>query len=247
LNPHGHKLIIFGAGGLGLAVAETLRERGLDFLLVSPDGERVQAAQGKGFTSAQVDFTDDEALKAIGIGSSARTIFCLFEEMSNNFFLTLSARALAPELTIISICSSAASSSKLIAAGANKTIDPYVLTGRWIHNLIRRPLVVETLYGILLGNADLEVSEIAVTSGSKLAGLRLGQLDLHSYEVMLLGAVQEGQDSELLLRTNHADYELKPGDVLVLIGAWRDIERLREDTASGTGAESAPIAPQTRN
>ena len=107
--------------------------------------------RGKGFESAQVDFTDDEALKAIGIGSSATTIFCLFEEMSNNFFLTLSARTLAPELTIISISSSAASSSKLIAAGANKTIDPYVLTGRWIHNLIRRPLVVETLYGILLG------------------------------------------------------------------------------------------------
>ena len=77
-----------------------------------------------------------------------------------------------------------------------------------------------------------------MSSTSELAGLQLGQLDLQRYEVLLLGAVREGQGTELLLRTNNADYVLKTGDVLVVIGAWQHIMRLRAATGADPAASS---------
>ena len=109
--PH-HPLLLFGCGSLGLAVAETLRSHGFEFLLAGADADCVAAARGKGYEAVEVDFSDDDSLRAVGIGAGARLIFCLYDEPSRNFFLTLSARALAPELRIVSICESAQSAKK---------------------------------------------------------------------------------------------------------------------------------------
>lgn len=235
MNPDGRDLVLFGCGSLGLAVAGTLRERGVDFLLVSPEPERVEAARAKGYDVVQIDYTDDDALTSIGIGAGVRMIFCLFEETAANLFLTLSARALAPTLTIVSICDSPATSSKLIAAGASKTIDPFLLTGRWVHNLIRRPLIVETLYDVLLGGADLEVGEVALAPDTMLVGRRLGDLNSDRYDVIVLGAVNRSRGTELLLRSNDPGYVLAPDDVLVVIGPQSEIDRIRQDPNLGSG------------
>ena len=229
-------VVIFGGGGLALAVAETLRDRGVGFVLASAQAERVEAATSKGFDAVQLDYTDDDALKSIGVGGEVRMIFCLFEETASNLFLTLSARALAPDLTIVSICDSPASSSKLQAAGANKTIDPFLLTARWVHNLIRRPLIVETLYEVLFGVADLEVSEVTVAEDAYLAGKRLGDLKPRRHDILILGVIDRRQGMELLLRTNAPSYVLTPGDVLVVIGPRREIEGLKNESDLDSGS-----------
>ena len=225
-----HPLVLFGCGNLGIAVAENLGSRGFDFLLAGADAECVAAARAKGFEAVEVDYRDDDALRAVGIGGGARLIFCLYDEPSRNLFLTLSARALAPELRIISVCESAESGSKLIAAGADKTIDPYLLTARWIHDLIRRPLILETLQRTLFGEANnLELAEIAVTSASVLAGKRLGELDLEGYNLLLMGVVDRAMGSDLIFRASGVDHQLVGGDILVLIGPDEEIRRFRAD------------------
>ncbi len=238
------EVVLFGCGGLALAVAETLRDRGVQFLLVSAEPERVETATSKGFGAVHLDYTDDEALKSIGVGGEVRMIFCLFEETASNLFLTLSARALAPDLAIITICDSPASSSKLVAAGANKTIDPFLLTARWVHNLIRRPLIVETLYEVLFGVADLEVSEITVADGAYLAGKRLGDLKPRRHDILILGVIDRQRGAELLLRTNAPSYALTAGDVLVVIGPRREIEGLRNE--SDLGPDTVPASSDIR-
>jgi voltage-gated potassium channel len=235
LSTDREEVVLFGCGGLALAMAETLRERGERFLLASAEAVRVEAATSKGFDAVHLDYTDDEALKSIGVGGEVRMIFCLFEETASNLFLTLSARALAPDLTVVSICDSPASSSKLLAAGANKTIDPFLLTARWVHNLIRRPLIVETLYEVLFGVADLEVSEVTVAEGAYLAGKRLGDLEPRSHDILILGVIDRQRGAELLLRTNAPSYVLAAGDVLVVIGPRREIEGLRNESDLGSG------------
>lgn len=224
-----HPLVIFGCGSLGIAVAENLRSREFDFLLAGADAECVAAARAKGFEALEVDYRDDDALIAVGIGGGARLIFCLYDEPSRNLFLTLSARALAPELRIVSVCESAESGSKLIAAGADKTIDPYLLTARWTHDLIRRPLILETLQRTLFGEENLELAEIAVTAASILAGKRLGDLDLADYNLLVMGVVDRAMGSELIFRASGVDHRLVGGDILVLIGPDDEIRRFRAD------------------
>ncbi len=62
--------------------------------------------------------------------SHVKTVFCLLEKDSANVFLAISARAIDPNLNIISIGHCEDVSRKLLAAGVNKVINPYQISGR---------------------------------------------------------------------------------------------------------------------
>jgi len=234
-------IVIFGRGRQAMSVAERLRGRAQDMLVVTSDESEVSLAQSKGFSVVQIDYTDDEALRSIGIGRWVSTVFCMFPEESQNVFLTISARALDPGLKIVSITESRAAGQKLLAAGATKIIDPYEITGNKIHELIRHPLVVETLEHTVLGQANLDLAEIEVEVGSPLAGRRLSALDVgRHFNLILLGMVDLELSNRLTFRTLGLDHRLDVGDMLVVIGPREEIEQfrgaLREDECdSGAG------------
>lgn len=235
-------IVIFGCGAMGLAVAEHLRRHGLRFHLTGVKPETVEAARSRGFGAIELDFTDDDALQSIGIGAGARLILCLYDEPSSNLFLTLSARSLAPTLTIISACESKESEAKLLAAGANTTIDPFVITGRWIHNLIRRPLVLKTLHETLFGNADMELAEVRLGDDSSMLGKRLGDVSMREYDLILLGLVAEHQGTQLIFRPAAQDRLIEAGDILVVLGPLAEINAFRETIGSAAAArQSNPL------
>ncbi len=237
----GKPIVIFGCGRQAMSVAERLRGRVQDLLVVTSDESDVSLAQSKGFSVVQIDYTDDEALRSIGIGRWVSTIFCMFPEEPQNVFLTISARALDPRLQIVSITESRAAGQKLLAAGATKVIDPYEITGKKIHELIRHPLVVETLEHTVLGQANLDLAEIEVERASPLAGRRLSELDVgRRFNLILLGVVDLELGKRLTFRTLGLDHRLDVGDMLVVIGPRDEIERFRAalrdgEYARGTG------------
>lgn len=227
MSPVAHSIIVFGSGAMGLAVAEHLKRHGLRFLLTGATVETVEAARSRDFDAIELDFTDDDALRAAGIGSGTRLILCLYDEPANNLFLTLSARALAPDLTIISACDSKESNAKLLAAGADKTIDPFVITGRWIHDLIRRPIVWKLLHDTLFSSADMELAEVHVDEESTLRGHPLREVAIHEHNLILLGLVSREQGSELVFRPSARDRRIKAGDILVVLGPLAEINAFR--------------------
>lgn len=212
---------------MGLAVAEHLQRHGLRFLLTGATPETVEAARARDFDAIELDFTDDDALRAAGIGTGARLILCLYDEPASNLFVTLSARALAPDLTIISACDSKESKAKLLAAGADKTIDPFVITGRWIHDLIRRPIVWKLLHETLFSSADMELAEVHVDEESTLVGRPLSEVARHEQNLILLGLVARDQGAELVFRPLAQDREIRVGDILVVLGPLAEIDAFR--------------------
>ncbi len=231
MSQSAHSIIIFGCGAMGLAVAEHLQRHRLQFLLTGARPETVEAGKVRGFEPVELDFTDDDALRSVGIGAGTRLILCLYDEPSSNLFLILSARSLDPGLTIISACDSKESQAKLLAAGANTTIDPFVITGRWIHDLIRRPLVLKTLHGTLLGSADMELAEIPLGMDSLMLGKRLGDIDMRGHNLILLGLVAQQQGGELIFRTASQDRLIEAGDILVVLGPLAEIGAFRNSVA----------------
>ncbi|MCU7946787.1 MAG: NAD-binding protein, partial [Candidatus Thiodiazotropha sp. (ex Cardiolucina cf. quadrata)] len=134
--------LIFGSGALGHEVAMQLAERGIQVYLYSNDLDEVGGLLAKGLQAAIVNYMDDDKLREIGIGNWVKTVFCLFSDEPKNLFLTLSVRALDPNLKIVCVCESTSSGERLMAAGATKVIDPYEISGQRVHELIARPYLV---------------------------------------------------------------------------------------------------------
>jgi voltage-gated potassium channel len=222
--------VLFGYQRLGREVASHLTDNTAScrLLIVDDDEDNLAHAEEQGLSTAAIDYTQDQELKDIGIGGDVDIIFCLFPSDAQNVYLTISARALAPQLQIVSVSDAADAAAKLRAAGADKVIDPYDIIGRKIFDLIQRPLVADVLERIVFGREDLYLNELEIKPGSPLAGRHLQDAAITSgYHLLLIGVVGHGM-SEFLFASDDEGRLLHEGDTLLLIGPADELERFKQ-------------------
>jgi len=218
---------LFGCSPLAIEVAWRLSLARLPFVMLDSDAGRVEDARREGLVAERIDYTEDDALRAAGIGSHIEGMFCLLGEDSENVFLAISARALDPGLRIVAVCQAPEAAAKLLAAGADK-VDPYEISGARVHELIERPEVVELMEHTVFGLQDLNIAEVTIPSGSWVHGVRLSELRQHMRQnVILLGVVDLERGKDLIFSTRGIDHNLDPHDVLVVIGPSRDVNDFR--------------------
>ena len=226
-------VVLFGYANAGRHLAEQLRQQGVLFTVVDRDAANIEAAQQAGFESRLADYTDDNTLRELGIGDTAQQLFCMLPQDSENLFLTLSARALAPDISIVSACESSSAAEKLQIAGANMVVDLYSITAHRVHNLLTKPLVVDVLDHTLFGQADLQLAEIVVPVDPALPRRSLQQLDLASqFNLVLIGIIDRERSVELHFVEAGKEHMIDGGDILAVIGQTADIERLRQQLSS---------------
>ena len=224
------KVLLFGCNSLVDEVAGQLILREWDITIVSQDEECIKKLDTKSINFKNIDYTDDEQLKSLGIGNNVDTIFSFFESDAKNVYLIISAKDIASDILIITLSQSPDSSDKLRAAGADKVIDPYEISGRKIFNMIKKPLISETIEHVVFGQSSINLAEVEIIADSFLDGKSLGEAQLSkNYNLILLGVVDRELGDEFIFRLSDIDHKLDSADLLVVIGAADEIERLKFD------------------
>ena len=186
------QVAVFGYSRLSMEAVSRLDKEIYDIIVIDHNPAHLALAEIEGLKTLSIDFRSDEDLKSIGIGSTVETLFCFFEQDSENVFLILSARALDENLNIIAIVDSPESAEKLLAAGANKIIDPYEICGRKIHDILKRPDITDIFDHTVFGRHDLHLAEVVVPEKSYLENSYASQLGLSArYNLILIGVVNK--------------------------------------------------------
>jgi voltage-gated potassium channel len=222
------RIAVFGCSVMSMTVMARLRDDQYQLLFVSQDEHEAALMAAQGFTTQTIDFREDEELKAIGIGTNIDIIFCFFPTDSDNVFLTISARALAAELTIIAVVDDPESADKLLAAGANKIIDPHEICGRKAHEMLTRADISMLLDNTVFGSHDLNMAQIEVRPGSYLENQPVNTLKLNAqHNLILLGLVNKARSNELHLAIGEQAQPLVAGDMLVVLGPAENIQAFK--------------------
>ena len=121
----GH-IIICGYGRIGQSLSMDLKAGGANFVVIDRGESRHVASKDSGFLSMQGDATDEDVLKQAGI-LRAKALATVLPDDAANVFITLSARSLNKDLTIIARGEMPSTERKLIQAGADRVVlpDPY--------------------------------------------------------------------------------------------------------------------------
>ncbi|WP_446809417.1 potassium channel family protein [Methylomonas sp. 2BW1-5-20] len=223
-------IAVFGYNRLSFEAISRLDKTLYQITVIDHDQAKAALARENGFDTANIDFRSDDDLKMIGIGGHIDTLFCFFDADSENVFLTLSARALDKELNIVAIVDSPESAEKLLAAGANKIIDPYEICGRKIHDMLKRPDINDIFDHTVFGRHDLHLAEVAIPENSYLENTDVSQLQLSSrYNLILIGIVNKQVSEKLNFVVEELDRRLNVGDILVILGPSREIRAFKKD------------------
>jgi voltage-gated potassium channel len=128
-------VIVCGFGRIGVALGQALSAARAGFVVIEQDEARATRAREAGHLSLQGDAALETVLHAAGV-MRARALVSALSADAVNVFITLSARALNPELLIIARGEEASTEKKLLQAGANKVVLPTQIGAERMADLI---------------------------------------------------------------------------------------------------------------
>ncbi len=139
----GH-VIVCGYGRNGQQASETLLVQNVPHIVIDKMENRMNkaAAVHPDLLFILGDSTDDNVLRQAGI-ERANALITALPEDADNVFIVLSARAINPNIQIISRASNHNSIAKLRKAGANNVIMPDRIGGTHMATLVTKPDVIE--------------------------------------------------------------------------------------------------------
>jgi voltage-gated potassium channel len=135
-------VIICGYGRNGQQVAKELKAHHNDYVIIDQNHDVVVKNLDKSVVFIEGDSTQDEILLKANI-KSAKALITTLPIDADNLYVVLTARALNPNLEIISRASSESSETKLRMAGVDSVVMPERVGGAHMANLITRPDVIE--------------------------------------------------------------------------------------------------------
>lgn len=217
--------ILCGAGRVGRSAARELARKPLPFLIVDTDAEKLARYSAEGWLSLAGDATQAPVLRQAHI-ERARGLVASTTADATNIYIILTARSLNPKLNIIARASDEGAEQHLITAGANHVISPYNFAGYRIAQTFMRPHVVDFFDTAMNRQLPLEIEEVQVQPGSRVAGQTLeGSRIRQELGVIVLAIKGEGT----LMRFNPSpDDVIHEGDHLIAMGDPDGLRRLEQ-------------------
>ena len=213
--------VVCGWGRVGRAVADDLINTGHSVVVVDVNADRVADVA---YPTVVGDATLDSTLRTAGIERASALIAAL-EGDAENLFVTLSARAIMPDLFIVARARQDESVPKLANAGADRVVNPQELGAARMASFVARPHVAEFV-DVVMHERSLEfrMQEYDVPDGSPLAGATLREADLRRRSGVLILALRRVDGS---FTTNpDPDIVIEPHQVLIAVGNDEDFHRL---------------------
>lgn len=168
--------IIAGFGRVGQQVATELEIADVPFVVADVNPATIAVARDRGLVYCEGDAAGKAVLEGVHIERARGLIACADSDV-NNVYVTLSARALNPNLYIVARASGPDAEQNLYNAGASRVVSPYTMAGNRMAHLAVHPLAADyvdvVIHGAKLG---VQIEERVVPPGSPLVDRTVGAI-----------------------------------------------------------------------
>ncbi len=221
---------VIGLGRFGTAVAETLVDQGQEVLAIDSDGELVEHIGEHVTHAVQCDATDDNALRAVGMENVDVAVVSIGEAIEASILIVMTLM----DLGVTEIIAKAVTSKQgkvLEKLGVSRVVYP------------ERESAIRLAHGLAMPN-QLEHLELTKGFGivemplpPRYAGMLLRESLIRTHFNVTVVAILRPALNEMGISLSEesavnfnprSDDLLREGDILLLIGHERDLQRLQE-------------------
>ncbi len=209
--------VVIGLGRFGTAAAENLFALGNEVLAIDCHEERITAIADRVTYAAVGDARDEKVLRSLGVKNYDCAIVGIGSDLAASALITMSLKEEGMQ-KIVCKASGDVEKAVLERIGANRVIIPERVVGE----KLAKTLNSEQLLDFIELSAEYGVVEIMAPE--HWLGKSLGQLNVRVKHHVNVIAVRRGKE---MLVNLPAEFTFQSGDVAVVLGAYRDLDRIR--------------------
>jgi voltage-gated potassium channel len=222
--------IICGYGRIGKTITRELKANEMPMVVIDNDPEEKQTLENEQTPYIIDDATSEEVLLEAGV-ERARGLVSVVASDADNLFITITARGLKPDLFILARADEEHTEKKLLRAGANKVVMPYLIGGQKMAQTLIRPAVTDFIE-VTFGDKDigLKMEELIVSEKSRLNGATLIDSGIRQDMDVIIVAIRT-REGEMRFNPS-SKTRIEAGDTLISLGKSDDLDQL-ESILSG--------------
>lgn len=222
---------VIGLGNFGTSVALTLMAKGCQVIAIDNNEEKVQEISDKVTHAIKADSSEEKVLRALDIKGVDAAIVSVGQNMEASIMISLLLRELGVKM-IVTKAVSALHGKVLRKIGVDRVIFPE----RDMGAKVAESLVSPNIYEYIELSPDYSIVELVAPK--IFVGHNLKDLDVRKkYKITIIAIKRktpeltetgETEFKEEVNVTPLPDDEIEKGDVLVMVGADKDINKLKE-------------------
>ena len=219
--------IICGYGRMGAVIAKELKQKNQNFLIIENNEKKVEEIVDKGMLCLQGDATSDDTLLSANI-DKASGVAVVLDTDQDNLFVTMTIKTKYPDIFLLSRCAKEDNQSKLIRAGANRVINPYISGGHRMAEILIKPQVEDSISVISPKNSkmNLTIDEISLSGVDKYDGVTIKESGIRNkYGVSIVGIMDNKGNSTI---NPPSDELLASNQTIILIGEVEKMDKFKE-------------------
>jgi trk system potassium uptake protein TrkA len=210
--------VVIGLGRFGSSIARTLYNLGYDVLGIDNNEEIIQALADSITHAVQADATDENTLKALGVRNFDVGIVSIGQDIQASILVTLILKELWIKF-VVAKAQSELHGKVLYKIGADRVVFPERDMGvRVAHNLVS-----SNILDYIELSPDFSIVEIAAIPEWFEKSLR--ELDMRVKHGLNVMAIKRNEE---VIVSPKADDIILEGDILVVVGQNKDIEKLEK-------------------
>jgi len=218
--------IVCGYGRIGRVLCRNLQRTPYDLVVVEKNPDLVRVMDEDGVLYVAGDAADESNLLKAGIERAKGMVAALATD-TDNVFLVLSARQLAPEIYIVARASQEGAKNKLRAAGANSVESPYEMGAASMAQRIIRPTVTNFLdLAFAHTRKDIQMEEIPVSEKSALTNVPLKDSGIRQDYNLIIIAIKKPDGTMLFNPSFEAAF--RPEDTVIAVGEEENLQKLEK-------------------
>ena len=218
--------ILCGYGRIGSFIAREFAVENIPFVVVEKAPDRIKLIEEDGFPYVEGDATDDEILTSAGV-ERAKCLVATTGSDADNLYITLSTRSLNPAIYILSRAGEEGAERKLLSAGANRVVSPYLIGAARMLNAVLRPNIVEFIDLVVeRKHLELQLEEITVEDNARFKGKPLRESGIRRELELIVVAIKKSSGD--MIFNPSSETLIEKGDVLIVLGEKKHLGMLEK-------------------
>jgi trk system potassium uptake protein TrkA len=213
------RVVVIGLGIFGFNIVRELYENGFEVVAIDKNKEAIQRVRDSATKAIVADGTDKEIMEAIGIQEEDVVIISFGEDLAAATLTTLHLRQMKVKTIIVKAPNE---EHKLILekVGATEVMIPE----KEIAHKVAKSLISPNVLDYLPLSDDYMISEVAPPNG--FLGKSIAELQLRGRYHIEVIAIRDIVSDKVYM-VPKADFVIKDGEVLVVVGKEKDIQQIR--------------------